>query len=116
LQALALWPGTSRSLAAILGGLIVGLRLPAAVEFSFLLGVVTLGGATGIKALKHGALILSRYGGLTPLLGFLVATLSAVVAVRWMVGYLNGHGLRIFGAYRLLLAAAVGLLLVAGLL
>lgn len=116
MQALALWPGTSRSFAAILGGLVVGLRLPAAVEFSFLLGVVTLGGATTIKSLKYGALIVAKYGGFTPMLGFLVATLSAVVAVKWMVGYLNGHGLRIFGSYRLLLAAVVGLLLMAGLL
>lgn len=116
MQVLALWPGTSRSFAAILGGLTVGLRLAAAVEFSFLLGVLTLGGATTIKALKHGALIVARYGVVNPTLGFLVATLSAVAAVKWMVAYLNRHGLSAFGYYRLVLAAVVGALLVAGLL
>ena len=116
MQALALWPGTSRSFAAILGGLTVGLRLSAAVEFSFLLGVVTLGGATTIKALKYGAVIVAKYGVVNPALGFLVATLSAVAAVRWMVAYLNRHGLSAFGYYRLVLAAVVGALLLAGLL
>ncbi|MFA5026932.1 MAG: undecaprenyl-diphosphate phosphatase [Candidatus Methylomirabilota bacterium] len=114
MQTLALWPGTSRSFAAILGGLLVGLRLPAAVEFSFLLGVVTLGGATGVKALKYGPLIVARYGVVNPIIGFVVATVSAVAAVRWMVAYLNRRGLCLFGWYRLLLAAAVGSLLLAG--
>jgi undecaprenyl-diphosphatase len=114
MQALALWPGTSRSLAAILGGLLVGLRLSAAVEFSFLLGLLTLGAATGYKALRHGSLILAQYGWIDPAIGFLVATGSAAVAVTWMVAYLNRHGLSLFGAYRLLLAAVVAALLAAG--
>lgn len=114
MQALALWPGTSRSLVVILGGLLVGLRLSAAVEFSFLLGLLTLGAATGYKALKYGPLILAQYGWLNPTVGFLVATGSAAVAVTWMVAYLNRHGLTLFGAYRLLLAATVAALLAAG--
>lgn len=115
-QALALWPGTSRSLAAILAGLAVGLNLSAAVEFSFLLGLLTLGGATGLKGWKHGNLILSRYGVLSPAVGFLVATGAAVGAVRWMVAYLNRRGLALFGYYRLLLAGVVAGLLLAGIL
>jgi undecaprenyl-diphosphatase len=115
-QTLALWPGTSRSFAAILAGLLAGLELSAAVEFSFLLGVLTLGGATAIKGLKYGALIVLRYGVVNPLVGFVVATASAVLAVRWMVAYLNRHGLALFGYYRLLLAAAVGAMLLAGVL
>ena len=88
-QCLALWPGTSRSLATIAGGLAVGLALPAAVEFSLLLGLVTLLAATAHKALGHGTQMLDAYGGLNIALGFLVAFVAAWSSVRWMVGYLK---------------------------
>ena len=113
-QCLALWPGTSRSLATILGGVLVGLSLPAAVEFSFLLGMVTLGAATAYKGLQHGPTMVETYGWLNLLVGFLVATVSAAIAIKWMVAYLTNHGLEIFGYYRLLLAAVVGVLVIIG--
>lgn len=115
-QCLAMWPGTSRSLVTIVGGVLVGLGLPAAVEFSFLLGVITLGAATGYKALSHGNEMFEVYGASTLLLGFLAATVSAVVAVEWMVSYLNRHGMAVFGYYRLALAASVAALLASGVL
>ncbi len=115
-QCLAMWPGVSRSLVTIVGGVLVGLGLPAAVEFSFLLGVVTLGAATAYDALKHGKEMLETYGVGTLALGFLAAWISAVVAVRWMVAYLNSHGMGIFGYYRVALALVVGGLLLAGFL
>jgi undecaprenyl-diphosphatase len=111
-----LWPGTSRSLVTILGGLAVGLSLPAAVEFSFLLGLLTLSAATGYKTLKAGSAILNAYGGINVAIGFVVATISAFVAVKWMIGYLNRHGLALFGYYRIALACVVGGLLLAGVL
>jgi len=113
-QVLALWPGVSRSLVTILAALAVGLALPAAVEFSFLLGLVTLGAATGYKALQDGTLIVDQFGLVAPVVGLLVAFAAAVVAVRWMIGYLNRHDLRIFAGYRLAVAALVGGLLVMG--
>lgn len=113
-QCVAMWPGVSRSLVTIVGGVVVGLSLPAAVEFSFLLGVVTLGAATAYDALKHGAEMLSLYGWGTLALGFLAAWASAVLAIRWMVAYLNSHGMQIFGYYRIALAIVVGLLILAG--
>jgi undecaprenyl-diphosphatase len=113
-QILALWPGTSRSLVTIVAGLLVGLNLAAAVEFSFLLGLATLGAATALDAVKFGPDIVDVYGWQDPLLGFVVAFLAAVVAVRWMVTYLQRHSLAIFGWYRLGVAALVGVLLVAG--
>lgn len=108
-QCLAMWPGVSRSLVTIVGGVLVGLSLPAAVEFSFLLGVVTLGAATAYDALKHGSEMLALYGWGTLFTGFLAAWVSAVLAVKWMVGYLNKHSMDIFGWYRIGLAGAVAL-------
>lgn len=106
-QCIAMWPGVSRSLITIVGGLLVGLSLPAAVEFSFLLGVVTLTAATAYDALKHGPEMLATYGPTPLLIGFGAAWLSAVLAVKWMVSYLQSHGLEIFGWYRVVLAIAV---------
>ena len=109
-QCAALWPGMSRSLSCLLGGLLVGLSLPAAVEFSFLLGLITLGAATGYKSLKSGPIMVEAYGWGPILLGVLAAWISAVASVKWMVGWLNTRGLAVFGYWRI--AAA---LLVAGL-
>ena len=106
-QCLAMWPGVSRSLITIVGGVLVGLSLPAAVELSFLLGVITLTAATAYDALKHGPEMLATYGAVPLLIGFGAAWLSAVLAVQWMVGYLKSHGMEIFGWYRVLLAIAV---------
>ncbi len=106
-QCIAMWPGVSRSLITIVGGVLVGLSLPAAVELSFLLGVITLTAATAYDALKHGPEMLATYGATPLLIGFGAAWLSAVLAVKWMVGYLKSHGMEIFGWYRVALALVV---------
>lgn len=105
-QILALWPGTSRSLVTIIAGLAVGLTLAGAVEFSFLLGLITLSAATAYDALKHGQQIVDVFGVASPMLGFVTAFVAAVVAVRWMVTYLQKHSFEVFGWYRLGIAAA----------
>jgi len=106
LQALAVWPGTSRSLVTIVAGVLVGLSLRAAVEFSFLLGLVTLSAATALTALQDGGELVDTFGIVTPLVGLVVAFASAVIAVRWMVAWLNERGFEVFGWYRL----AIGIL------
>lgn len=103
-QCLAMWPGVSRSLVTIVGGVLAGLSLPAAVEFSFLLGVITLSAATAKDALSHGAEMLAVYDTTSLLIGFAAAWFSAVLAVKWMVGFLKSHGMEIFGWYRVVLA------------
>lgn len=108
MQCIAMIPGTSRSLMTMLGGLCVGLSVAAAVEFSFLLGLITLGAATAHDAMKYGASMVSDIGWGPMIAGTLMAWASAVVAVKWMVGYLNKHSLSLFGWYRL--AAAVVML------
>jgi undecaprenyl-diphosphatase len=106
-QVLALWPGTSRSLVTILAAVLLGLSMAAAVEFSFLLGLVTLTAATGYELLSNGKLMLDTFGLGIPLLGLVVAFVAAVVSVRWMVTYLRRHDFSIFGWYRIGVAVLV---------
>ena len=110
-QCLAMWPGTSRSLVTILGGLVVGLSLSAAVEFAFLLGVLTLGAATVYTALKQGNGMIAAYGWPVLLAGFFMAWISAAIAVKWMVAYLNRHGLAVFAWWRFAAAGIAAVLL-----
>lgn len=115
-QCIAMWPGVSRSLVTIVGGILVGLSLPAAVEYSFLLGVVTLGAATAYDGLKHGQAMLQTFAPEALAIGLFFAFISAVISVKWMVAYLNRHGLAIFGYYRVILAAVTAALLGAGII
>lgn len=113
-QVAALWPGTSRSLATILGALLVGVGMRAAVEFSFVLGFVTLSAATVYSLISDGGGLFDQFGIVDPLIGLVFAFISAVVAIRWMISYLERNGLAIFGWYRIAVAALAGGLAVAG--
>ncbi|MCL4220973.1 MAG: undecaprenyl-diphosphate phosphatase [Phycisphaerales bacterium] len=114
LQCVAMWPGTSRSMMTISGGVLVGLKPRQAAEFSFLLGLPTLGGACVYKLAKDvtgdGPHMFEVIGPLPMIVGIVVATLSAAVAVKLLVGFLTRHGLTVFGIYRILLCAVLGAL------
>jgi undecaprenyl-diphosphatase len=114
LQCLGMLPGTSRSLVTILGGLIVGLNMAAALEFSFLLGLVTLTAATVHDAYKHGGAMMKAYDPVVFAVGFVAATVAAFVAVKWMIAYLQRNGLAIFGWYRIGLALVIAGLIFTG--
>jgi undecaprenyl-diphosphatase len=121
-QCIAMWPGTSRSMMTIGGGVMLGLKPRAAAEFSFLLGLPTLGGACVYKLYKNmsqaadtGAPnMFESLGPVSVLIGIVVATISAAIAIKWLVGFLNKHGLMVFGIYRLILAAAVTIAVLTG--
>ena len=113
-QVLAMWPGTSRSLVTILAALAVGTTLAAAVEFSFLLGLMTLGAATLYETAKNGSTVIDAYGWFNPLVGLLFAFVFAALAVKWMVAWLQTRSLAVFGWERLVVAAASIGLLIAG--
>ncbi|MFM8981243.1 MAG: undecaprenyl-diphosphate phosphatase [Planctomycetia bacterium] len=115
-QCAALLPGTSRSLATLVGGLVAGLSLAAAVEFSFLLGVLTLAAAAGWKCLSRGPAMWEGIGLPALAVGVLAAALSAALSVAFLLAWVRRHGLGAFGIYRLLLAVAVAALLLAGVL
>ena len=115
MQSIAMCPGTSRSLMTMLGGIFTGLSVAAAVEFSFLLGLITLGAATVHDAAKHGSEMVAQLGWTPLIVGTVTAWASAVVAVKWMVGYLNRHSLAIFGCYRIAAAIVMLILIFTGL-
>ena len=111
-QAIALWPGVSRSLVTIIAGVAVGMSLAASVEFAFLLGLITLTAATVLEGADNGQAMLDTFGWVTPLIGLVVAFVSAAAAVRWMVDWLNKRGFAIFGWYRVAIGV-LGLALIA---
>ncbi len=117
MQCVAMWPGTSRSMMSILGGLSVGLRPRAAAEFSFLLGLPTLGAACAYSLLKllrqDGGIEL--LGGILPVaVGIIVAAVSAAFAISWLVAFIGRGGFLWCGLWRMLLAALVGWMLWSG--
>lgn len=113
-QAVALWPGTSRSLVTILAGSLVGLSLTAAVELSFLLGFVTLLAATGLELATNGHEIVTVLGWMGPVIGVVVAFVSAAAAIRWLIDFLSRQDLRPFGYYRIAIGALTGLFVLTG--
>ena len=115
-QGLALWPGVSRSLVTLIAALALGLSMSAALEFSFLLGLLTLSAATFFDLSKHGSELVDQFGLLAPSVGFVCAFVTALVAVKWMVAYLADHSLRMFGWYRLGAGAVTGILLLTNVL
>ncbi|MBW4047029.1 MAG: undecaprenyl-diphosphate phosphatase [Proteobacteria bacterium] len=99
-QAFALIPGTSRSGATIIGGMLFGLSRVAATEFSFFLAIPTLLAATIYDVVKHRSVL--GVGDLPSFaLGTAVSFLSALVVVRWLLRYVAAHSFVPFAWYRL---------------
>lgn len=105
-QAFALIPGTSRSGATIIGGMLFGLSRRAATEFSFFLAVPTLVAAGAYDLFKHRSLLNVEDVGLFAVGGG-TAFVSAFLCVRWLIRYIATHDFTPFAWYRILFGAAV---------
>ena len=110
-QSLAMVPGTSRSGATIIGGMVLGLKRYAATEFSFLLAIPTMFAATGFEIFKN---FNSLHGtnSLILITGFIVAFISAFISVKWLLNYIKNHTFIPFGVYRILIGLIFLLFLV----
>ena len=108
-QCAALVPGTSRSGATIIGGMLFGLPRAVATEFSFFLAIPVIGAATLYESFKlwKSPVIISGEYGLAIVIGFVAAFTSAFICVRWLLHYVAHHNFKPFAWYRI----AFGLLI-----
>ena len=105
-QCFALIPGTSRSGATIIGGMLFGLSRRAATEFSFFLAVPTLLAAGAYDLRKNRALFAARDLPMFAV-GLAAAFVSAFIVIRWLIGYVATHDFRPFAWYRIVFGAVV---------
>ena len=102
----AIFPGTSRSGATILGGLMIGVSRTVASKFTFILAIPVMFGASLLKIVKYGF----RFSGYELIIlgvGMLVAFLVSILIISFLMSYIRKHDFRIFGVYRIILGALV---------
>lgn len=105
-QCFAMIPGTSRSGATIIGGLLVGLSRKAATEFSFFLSIPTILGATTYELWRsHDLLVMDNVPAF--LVGTVVSFLSALIVVHWLIRFVSSHDFRVFGWYRIIFGTII---------
>ncbi|NCT00162.1 undecaprenyl-diphosphate phosphatase [Candidatus Parcubacteria bacterium] len=105
-QVIAMIPGVSRSGATIMGGLLSGIGRKQIVEFSFLLAIPTILGATGYDLLKTG-LNFSNSELLAFAVGTVVSAITAWFAIKFFLRYISNHSFEIFGWYRIIAGALI---------
>lgn len=112
IQCLAMIPGTSRSGSTIVGALLLGASKRAAAEFSFFLSMPTMAGAFAYDLYKNRD-VLDASALNEIVIGFALAFVTAILVVRWLLGYVSKHGYALFGWWRIIVGAAaiVGLML-----
>ena len=112
-QCAALIPGTSRSGATIIGGMLFGLPRAVATEFSFFLAIPVIGGATAYELLKlwinpiQTSSAEAMHFGWAILVGFIAAFISAFICVRWLIQYVASHTFVPFAWYRIIFGVVV---------
>lgn len=105
----AIFPGTSRSGATIIGALIVGVSREAAAEFTFFLAVPVMLGASLLKVVKcvHDGLKMTAMEGGILAVGCIVAFVVSIIVIRFFMNYIRKHDFKAFGYYRIILGIAV---------
>ena len=108
-QLLALIPGTSRSGSTIIGGLIFGLDRKTAADFTFILAIPVMFGASLLKVLKYikAGAVMSALEFEILAVGCVVAFLVSVIVIKFLINYLKKHGFKAFGIYRIILGIIV---------
>lgn len=102
----AIFPGTSRSGATIIGGLLIGLSRPNAAEFTFYLAIPTMMGASLLKLLKFGLAFTGTEIAIL-LVGMIVAFVVSVIVIKFLMNYIKKHNFKVFGYYRIVLGILV---------
>lgn len=102
----AVFPGTSRSGATILGALLIGLSRTVAAEFTFFLAIPVMMGASLLKLVKFG-FAFSGTEVAVLLMGMLAAFIVSVIVIKFLMGYIKKHDFKIFGWYRIILGIVV---------
>ncbi len=102
----AIFPGTSRSGATIIGALLIGLSRPNAAEFTFYLAIPTMFGASLLKLLKFG-LTFTQLEIEVLLVGMIVSFLVSIIVIKFLMNYIKKHNFKIFGYYRIILGIIV---------
>lgn len=105
-QCLAMIPGTSRSAATIIGGVLLGLNRVLATEFSFFLAIPTMIGASSLKIIKMGN-VLSKYEWFLIILGFILSFITAFLVIKVFLDYIKKNDFKIFGYYRIVLGIII---------
>ena len=109
----AIFPGTSRSGATILGGLLIGVSRTVAAEFTFFLAIPVMFGASLLKILKFGLSFTSMEAAIL-LIGMVVAFGVSIVVIKFLLGYIRKNDFKIFGWYRIILGIIVIIATVTG--
>ena len=102
----AVFPGTSRSGATIIGGLLLGVSRTIAAEYTFLLAVPVMFGASALKLVKFGGSFTSAEI-ITLVLGMAVAFTVSVISIKFLMGYIKKNDFKVFGWYRIVLGCLV---------
>lgn len=105
-QVLSLIPGTSRSGATIIGGILIGTSRELAAEYTFFLAIPVMFGASLIKLLKFG-LSFTAMEAAVLILGMAVAFVVSILAIKFLMGYIKKHDFKVFGWYRIVLGIFV---------
>lgn len=106
IQCLSMVPGTSRAAATIIGARFLGASRTAAVEFSFFLAIPTMAAAAGYSLIKHSSAITTSEFTIL-IAGFIAAFFTALLAVRFLLNYIQSHDFKLFGYYRVILGALI---------